>query len=289
MDLTVIALLRNGDANVDTTMARFRRELQRLEVRWELILLDDGTSGERLQRVQAYVRSDPRIRLMRSPQHLVGARLRDGFQMARGENIVTLEFDAEYSPDQISHLLEALRTQGADIALASCHHPEGRVEGYPFCRRGLKLLRNKLLGLVLWERVYTSANAFRGYRKESLDQLQLNSSGEEIHLEILTQALGRGLHVIETPAVQRFLGATPSWRGWRQSLRYMRFALRERPAILYGVFGWLVALVGLSGVTHSGVSVWVRDPIVTPNILPAFGCVALVGVQILLLGYLVDQ
>ena len=66
-------------------------------------------------------------------------------------------------------------------------------------------------------------------------------------------------------------------------------AFRERPAILYGCFGVVLALVGIFGMTHTGISVFTRETLVNSNMLPAFGCVALIGVQLLVLGYLVDQ
>ena len=291
MDLTVIALMRNAERAVDTTLARLRRELTRLEVEWELVLVDEGSRDQTVGRVERHTRGDERLRLIRLPHGRgPGHALRQGFRIARGELIVTMDFDPEYSPDQIALLLGALRAEpGHDFALGSCHHPDGRMEGYPRYRRRMKHLRNMLLRLVLRNRIHTSSCIFRGYRRAALEQLELTADGEEIHLEILSQAFARGYSVTESPAVERFLGVPAKRRGWRQAFRYLRFTLAERPALLYGCLGFLVLVVGAFGVSSASLAMLLRSA--TPNSLQlsTFGCLGLLGVQILVVSMLVDQ
>src|SRR5574341_242348 len=106
----------------------------------------------------------------------LGAALRTGFGVARGEVVVTTDSDGTYQFSEIPALLERL-TPDVDIVTASPYHPQGGVADMPASRlilsRGDSLLYRLL---VSWD-VYTYTALFRAYRWMVLEHVPFESNG----------------------------------------------------------------------------------------------------------------
>lgn len=74
--------------------AAIRSVLAQSYARWELLILDDGSTDRTAEIAEAFERSDPRIRLFRNPKNLGAAQTRNrGFALAQGEWIALLDCD----------------------------------------------------------------------------------------------------------------------------------------------------------------------------------------------------
>ncbi|MDH3928898.1 MAG: glycosyltransferase family 2 protein, partial [Deltaproteobacteria bacterium] len=84
----------------------------------------------------------------------------------------------------------------------------------------------------------TSTCILRGYRKEVLEALELESNGKEIHLEILSKVCALGFVVKEIPAILRNRkGGTSKFKFRRTSSSHLLFSVFERPILLFGLAG----------------------------------------------------
>ena len=63
--LSVVVPLKDEDLNVEPLCAKLAGVLESLTARWEVILVDDGSTDETYDRVVALHRSDPRFKVIR--------------------------------------------------------------------------------------------------------------------------------------------------------------------------------------------------------------------------------
>ena len=82
---------------------------------WELIVIDDGSTDNTAQVVQAWAKQTPRIRYIRQDNQGVGGARNRGIAHARGHYVACLDSDDEYLPDHLESRLDLLRRHGLDL------------------------------------------------------------------------------------------------------------------------------------------------------------------------------
>jgi Glycosyltransferases involved in cell wall biogenesis len=83
---------------------------------FELLVIDDGSTDETLQILDAYV--DPRVRVLHSNRCGVSGARNEGLAHARGEMIFYLDSDNEWTPDFLWLMMHAMRQSGARCGYA---------------------------------------------------------------------------------------------------------------------------------------------------------------------------
>ena len=170
-------------------------------VRWELIVVNDGSSDATAEVADKFAASHTAVRVLHHPRNFgLGRALRSGFSAASGDLVICVDVDLTYAPEYIEALIAASEQSHADVVLLSPYMQDGRVSHVPFLRRLFSLSANRFLCLAGGRRLHTSTGMVRLYSRSLLSQLCLNSDGMEINLEILHKALLLGARVKEIPA-----------------------------------------------------------------------------------------
>jgi GT2 family glycosyltransferase len=113
--VSVVIPLYNKGLYIDRTLSSiFAQEYQPLEI----IIVDDGSTDDGLERVQAY--SDPRINLIRNSVNMgPGAARNVGLALAKGRYVSFLDADDEWHPLFLNTTVSCLDRNGSSAALAS--------------------------------------------------------------------------------------------------------------------------------------------------------------------------
>jgi glycosyltransferase involved in cell wall biosynthesis len=96
---------------------------------WELIIVDDGSTGETLE-VLAQL-TDPRVRIVtHSENRGVCAARNTGLDQMRGEWFTILDSDDEMAPDALEVMLDCAKRTGATAITCNClDHSTGQFSG----------------------------------------------------------------------------------------------------------------------------------------------------------------
>ena len=245
----------NADESAPPVGGGFRRSGRMTEnpdesisrkIKWELILVNDGSVDGTLQACEKISQGDARIRIVNySPNRGRGYALRRGFAAVRGEMVISIDADLTYSPDHITRIWNELNSSGMDVVLGSVYMKGGRAINVPLKRLLISRLGNLVLGLTFPGKIKTITCVLRGYRREVLDSLELESDGKEVHLEILAKAISVGFRVKEIPAVltARQKGKS-KFRFKATSISHLLFSFYQKPMIIFGFSGFIMVLIG---------------------------------------------
>ncbi len=248
-DVSVVIPMYNEVENATGTLSAVADALSGAGWSYELIPVDDGGTDRTNEALADVAAEDARVRPV-SYRHNRGRgyALRQGFAVARGRYIVSLDADLSYTPDHAVHMVQKLIDDPeTDVVLASPYMPGGRVEGVPFIRLFFSKGGNWVLQRAMPQRVHTSTGIVRAYRSEAIRALSPQADGKEIHLEILSEAMALGMRVVEIPAVLRTRRAGSSkFRPRATVMSHLLFSLLARPAALF-VGGGIVLMLA-SGV-----------------------------------------
>jgi len=250
IQISIVVPAYNESESIAHTAKRVASTFNDRPERWELILVNDGSTDDTQAVIERLAQVDSRI-VPAGYEHNIGRgyALRTGFARARGKIVVSTDADLSYDPAYILNLVDALNDNPEiDFVLGSPYMPGGGTEGVPPQRLFISQLGNKVLQATVNKDIYTFTSVFRAYRRAVLDSLELESDGKEIHLEILSRALGAGYRVKEVPAILRSRKKGKSkFRFGGTAISHLLFSFNERPILVFGAVGLLVLLAGLVG------------------------------------------
>ena len=290
--ISVVMPMYNEEENVSSTLKAVRKELSSLDAPWEIVLVNDGSTDNTLALVQEAAAEDARVRVISYAPNLGrGRALRTGFAQARGDIIITIDFDLSYSAEFILKLYqELLRDPSLDFVIASPYMPGGKTLDVPRGRLCLSKLANKTIGFALGGRFKTVTGILRGYRRQVIQALELTSNSKEIHLEILSKLMALGYRGSEVPAVlQGRRRGRSKFRLGATSLSHLAFTFFERPMIFFGFLGLILLILGIIDGTYI-IVLWQKGtlnpqrPLMTLLVLLILG-----GVQVFAFGFLAMQ
>lgn len=212
----------NEQDNIAATLRSARTILPHYVGGFEIVVVDDGSRDETAKRVAAVAQSDPRVRLIRHNRNQgYGAAVTSGLRAAMGDLVMFADSDGQFNFLDVAHLLVQLR--GNDLVVG---YRRNRAEGW---RRRLNAWAwARLVGTVLGVRLRDLDCAFKLFRRELIERLQMTSAGACINAEIMTQCVHGGLRFHEVPVSHypRHAGAATGAR-----LKVIARAFGELPAL----------------------------------------------------------
>jgi glycosyltransferase involved in cell wall biosynthesis len=108
VDVSVVIPMRNEEANVAAVCAELRSVIDAQPLRYEVIVVDDGSTDATARELQA-LREDPRFTIVEFARGFgQSAALDAGFRLARAPIVVAMDGDQQNDPRDIPALVAAL-------------------------------------------------------------------------------------------------------------------------------------------------------------------------------------
>jgi glycosyltransferase involved in cell wall biosynthesis len=247
LELSVVMPCLNESLTLGTCIKKAQATMERLRIRGEVIVADNGsTDGSQLiaEELGACVVS------IQLPGY--GSALRGGIAAARGKFVIMGDSDDSYDFNQLGDFVSKLN-EGYDLVMGNRFHGGIRPGAMPFLHR---FLGNPVLSWV--GRLFFGCPVgdfqcgLRGFRKDAIDQLELQTTGMEFSTEMVVKATLFDLRITEIPTVLSPDGRDrpPHLRTWRDGWRYLRFLLLYSPRWLFLYPGVGIFLLG------SAITLW---------------------------------
>src|SRR5947209_7053315 len=160
-----------------------------LDVRLEVIFVDDGSKDGSWDVIRELAASDARVRGIRFRRNFgKAAALEAGFRSAGGGIVMTLDADLQDDPHEIPNFLAAIRG-GHDVVSGW-----KKIRLDPWHKTFPSRVFNRMVGWVTKVHLHDHNCGFKAYRAEVLRELNLYG---EMHRFVPVLAAGRGFKVGE--------------------------------------------------------------------------------------------
>jgi dolichol-phosphate mannosyltransferase len=188
--LTILLPTRNEKDNLELLFPRLDSVLEEIGVPSETIVVDgdstDGTLETAKRHCLAFAQQGAGY----------GLALKQGFNAASGEYIVTLDADLSHDPKFIHRLWE--NRQGADVVVASRYCAGGAAQA-PLFRRFLSNVLNWFFAAGFGVPVTDVSSGFRLYKGDVVRAVEFEGKTYDALEEILIRIHNEGGRIIEVP------------------------------------------------------------------------------------------
>jgi dolichyl-phosphate beta-glucosyltransferase len=240
VDLSIVVPAFNEEHRLPPTLANLHAFLSTQPVRWEIVVVDDGSRDATCAVVERAMASIPNLRLVRqTPNRGKGAAVRLGMLAAHGQIRVMSDADGSMSPDQLPRLLAPIIACKAEIAIGSRYAEGARTDvKQPLYRVLWSRLANRVIQRSLVPGVRDTQCGFKAFTAEAARDLFSRGriDGWAFDLEILALARRAGFAIAEVGVAwtdDRRSRVNPLKDMWK----VVREAMTIRKNLRRGVYG----------------------------------------------------
>lgn len=242
VELTILMPCLNEAETLEICIKKAMSFLKDNNVAGEVLIADNGsTDGSQ----EIATRNGARV--VNIAQKGYGSALRGGSENAKGRYVIMGDADDSYNFLNLMPFLEKLR-DGYELVMGN-RFKGGIAKGaMPPLH---KYLGNPVLSFI--GRIFYPSDikdfhcGLRGYNREAIQGLQLQTTGMEYASEMVVQATLHKLKMIEVPTTLSPDGRTrpPHLRSWRDGWRHLKFLMMYSPNWTFLYPGLILSIIGL--------------------------------------------
>ena len=290
-DLTVVIPIRNESPNIRPLYDELMTTLAATGRRFEVIVVDDGSTDDSFAQLAALQTADPRLRVIQFRKNFgQTAAFAAGFAHARGRLVVTSDGDLQNDPRDIESMVQRLDRDGLDIVAGWRRRRQDTFVN----RRLPSIIANWIISRATGVALHDYGCSLKVFRAEVVKHMRLYG---EMHRFLPAIASEQGVRIAEVEVNHRARRAGTTKYGIGRTIRVVldlatvKFLLNysTRPLQIFGLLGLLSGGLGAILMAYLG---WVRlvdhqsiadRPLLLLSVLLVF-----TGVQLVTFGLLAE-
>ena len=242
-ELSIVMPCLNEVETLETCIDKAQRALCELKIEGEIIVADNGSTdgSQEIARRKG-------VQLVEIDTRGYGSALMGGISAARGEFVIMGDADDSYDFMALRPFVAKLR-DGYDLVMGNRFLGGIQPGGMPALHR---YLGNPILTAVSRLFFGNCCGDFhcglRGFRKDAVPRMELQTTGMEFASEMVVKASLLGMRITEVPTSLSPDGRSrrPHLRTWSDGWRHLRFLFLYSPRWLFLYPGLLLMAAGLS-------------------------------------------
>jgi glycosyltransferase involved in cell wall biosynthesis len=165
--------------------------LENIGVNYQLIFVDDGSRDRTAKVVDDIAAADPRVSVVHHPTNLgYGAALQSGFRAATKKLVFYTDGDGQFDLNELPALIPLMK----HYDIVSCFRLDRREN---LIRKFNAWCWTRFVCFLFHLRLKDINCAFKLFKREVFDNLELRSTGALINTEILARAIRRGYTITQ--------------------------------------------------------------------------------------------
>lgn len=290
-DLSVVIPVHNESPNIRGLYDELMPTLEATGRRFEVLVVDDGSTDDSFAQLAAYQAADPRLRVIRFRRNFgQTAAFAAGFAHARGRLVVTSDGDLQNDPRDIEAMVRLLDKDGYDIV---CGWRKDRKDAF-VNRRLPSMIANWIISKATGVALHDYGCSLKVFRAEVVKSLRLYG---EMHRFLPAIASEQGVRIAEVEVNHRPRRAGTTKYGISRTIRVVldlatvKFLLNysTRPLQIFGLLGLITGGLGGLITAYLGfVRLVQHQPIADRPLLLLGVLLAFTGVQLVTFGLLAE-
>lgn len=227
MKVSFIIPFHNEEKNAGPMLAQVVAYAEKQLWDFEIIPVNDRSFDGTQKVLESFAKKNKHIKpLVRKGDgelgNTMGKALLAGSQKASGEIIIWTMGDRADDPQTYGKIVEKIQA-GYDLVFGSRYMPGGTWGNLDPTKAFLSSRGTTLARILFQVPVHDITNAFRGFRRELLNKIQLNSSGYAISPEFAIKAHLAHYRLGEVPTIyhDRVEGVS-NFKLWNMSIEYLK-------------------------------------------------------------------
>ena len=293
MNLSIIVPVYNEEESLEILYREIKNALEPLNLSWELILVDDGSSDGSLNKIKQIVQTDPvrTIGVILRRNFGQTAAIAAGIDQTNGDVIVLLDADLQNDPADIPLMIDKIN-EGYDV-----------VSGWRYNRQDKFLTRtlpsriaNWLISSVTGVHLHDYGCTLKAYRREVLTGFRLYG---EMHRFIPVYANSVGARITEVKVHHHPRKFGKAKYGLERTFKVVLdlFTVKfltsytNKPIYLFGGAGLILIVISLLTLLFLLIRRFATAAKISPFSSPLFTIaimVAILGFQSLLMGLIAE-
>jgi glycosyltransferase involved in cell wall biosynthesis len=229
-ELTILMPCLNEAETIETCIRKAKGFLERSGISGEIVIADNGSTDGSQAMAEALG-----ARVVDVPVKGYGAALGAGIAAARGRYIIMGDSDDSYDFSRLDTFVEKLRG-GADLVMGNRFRGGIAPSAMPPLHRYLGNPVLSTIGRVFFRAPVGDFHCgLRGFSRQAILGLKLNTPGMEFASEMVIKATIMGLKVTEVPTTLSPDGRSrpPHLRSWRDGWLHLKLLLTFAPNWLF--------------------------------------------------------
>jgi glycosyltransferase involved in cell wall biosynthesis len=255
IELTILMPCLNEAETLAACIQTAKKFLQSSGINGEVLIADNGSTDNS----QAITKAE-QARLVTTNLRGYGAAIKCGIESAAGKFIIMGDADCSYDFSNLMPFVEKLRS-GCDLVMGNRFLGGIKKGAMPFLNRYLGNPILSLIGRLFFKSPIGDFHCgLRGFRRDSIQQLDLQTNGMEFASEMVVKASLNDLKIGEVPTTLSPDGRSrrPHLRPWRDGWRHLKLLLLLSPRWLFMYPGIALVVLGaalMAALVHGPVKI----------------------------------
>ena len=212
--LSVVLPAFNEETVIGRTLSKLDEFLKDQDYSWEVLIVDDGSTDQTVERVESYAHDRPEFRVIKNQHQGKSFAVRTGVLQSAGDYILVTDTDLAVPISEVKRFLLWAQEHKNDLVFASREGKSAQRLGEPYYRHLIGRIFNTLVQLILLPGIQDTQCGFRLFTRRA---------AQEVFPKLLVY--GENMPVINKP----FFGAFEAEVLFLA--RKMNYNIRELPVV----------------------------------------------------------
>tara|TARA_X000001036_G_C20638052_1_gene790003 strand:+ start:67 stop:777 length:711 start_codon:yes stop_codon:yes gene_type:complete len=187
--LSIIIPVRNESDSLESIMDYYSKNLSVLD--YEVLIVNDFSKDDTLKKARNLFKNK-NFKVLDNQKKGLGGAINLGIKEASGSNVAIMMADQSDDINDLIKYNSLINAENCDAILGSRFLKESKVLNYPIQKLVLNRIFNYFVGIIFWNKYNDYTNAFKIYRKKTLEEISpLISESFNIFLEIPLKIISR--------------------------------------------------------------------------------------------------
>lgn len=238
-EISIILPCRNEEKALSHCLKQIKEVVKNNKLDAEIIVSDSSIdSSPRIAR-------ENNVILLKHDKEGYGIAYLEAFKITKGKYLFLADADGTYDFNEIPEFVRYLK-EGYDLVLGN--RLSGRIEkgAMPWSHKHLgNPILSKTLRLFFGTKIKDTQTGMRAIKKDSLQRLNLRTTGMEFASEMIIKAIKNKLNIKEIPINYKNRIGSSKLRPFSDAWKHFRFMLLYSPLFLFFIPGLISLLLGI--------------------------------------------